>query len=81
VASLLGLTDKALRYRIFGLPLPDQYKKHEADKSQRMLLVSHLCRPFRALVLFLVATQGGARCALTLGYFISRFQRDQSSDS
>jgi RNA-directed DNA polymerase len=33
IASLLSLTDKALRYRLYGLRLPDQYKTFELRKK------------------------------------------------
>lgn len=33
VAILLGLTDKALRYRLYGLRIADQYKTFELKKK------------------------------------------------
>lgn len=33
VATLLGLTDRALRYRFYGLPIADQYKTFELKKK------------------------------------------------
>src|SRR5450432_2083304 len=33
VATLLGLTDRALRYRLFGISLPDQYRTFELRKK------------------------------------------------